>query len=90
MQNRLVSTFLLLAFLGFAKSLFAQCSGNSGFTISTPNCVNQSISFIDTGSATPDSVLWVFGNDNSTYTSDTVNKSFGSALTDTVWLIRFF
>lgn len=90
MQNRLVFTFLLLAFLGFANSVFAQCSGNSGFTISTPNCVNQSISFIDTGSATPDSVLWVFGNDNSTYTSDTVNKSFGSALTDTVWLIRFF
>jgi PKD repeat protein len=80
---------LLLLFI--AKGLSAQCSGTSGFTITaSPFCVNQTITFTDTTSATTDSIIYRFSSDNSFVKGDTVTKTYTSGTTEGVWMYRFF
>ncbi len=80
---------LLLFFL--VKDGIAQCSGTSGFTITTsPFCINQTITFTDTTSATTDSILFRFSSDNTLIKGDTVTKTYTSGVVEGVWMYRFF
>lgn len=90
MGNSIYKLWILFAFLFIANALQGQCVGNSGFAISSPLCVGQSISFIDTTSAAKDSVIFRFSSDGTTVINDTATKTYNSATTDTVWMYRFF
>ncbi len=81
---------ILLVFV-FAKNVQAQCVGASGFTITASSfCINQTITFTDTTSATTDSIIYRFSSDNSLVKGDTVTKQYTTGTTEGVWMYRFF
>ncbi len=90
MGNSIYKLWILFALIFIANALQGQCVGNSGFAISSPLCVGQSISFIDTTGASKDSVIFRFSSNNVSVLNDTATKTYNTATTDTVWMYRFF
>ncbi|HYG16486.1 MAG TPA: PKD domain-containing protein, partial [Bacteroidia bacterium] len=89
MTIRFIRLFLLLALFSVTVEMSAQC-GNSGFTISSPRCIGQSIVFADTTSTTADSTLWRFSSGGTIVNNDTARKTYAAAGSDTVWMYRFY
>lgn len=80
-----------MLFVGAA--VHAQCSGTANFTISTPRCVGQAITFTNTSTGTPPTQsVWKFGNGNQQTVAGNGSSShvYLAAGTYTVRLVRIF
>lgn len=85
--------YLSIIMLFVGAVVHAQCNGTASFTVSTPRCVGQAITFTNTSTGTPPTQsVWKFGNGNQQTVAGNGSSShvYLAAGTYTVRLVRNF